>query len=139
LTQLAFELHAQRVAGVPGVGAAGRARKWRRSGKRCARWRDFAALEGGAEDQALTDRHVDTSGLHVRAPTAAQGAADERPVAELILGKQGGARIAAPVGDALAATGGEGGRDAVVAILRQRERAVQDAAGAELGMQRDQA
>ena len=60
----------------------------------------------------------------------------KRPVAELILGEERGARVAARVGDALAPAGGERRRDAIVAILRQRERAVEDAPGAELALER---
>ena len=70
---------------------------------------------------------------------AADGAADERPVAELILGVQGGARVVLLVGDALAAAGGDGGGEPVVAILRQGHRAVEHAAGSGVVLERHQA
>src|SRR5207302_9630775 len=98
--------------------------------------RDIAALEGGAEDEALADRQVEPGRLHVRAPAIARSGADKGPVAELILGVERGARVAAGVGDALAPAGGDRRRDAIVAILRQGEGAVENAPGAELALER---
>src|SRR6202012_1976083 len=49
------------------------------------------------------------------------------------------ARVALAVADALAAAGGDGGGDAVVAIFRALEGAVEDAAGADLALDRDEA
>src|SRR5437868_2193230 len=82
LAQLALELQAQRLARVGGVGAPGGALKRRRARKRRARRRDLAALEGGAEDEAAGERHVEAGGLHVR---ASAGGRNERAIAELIL------------------------------------------------------